>query len=130
MMNRLLTVLCLLAWALFPVQAQHENLKMCFDIENVSGTSVTDNISGVTAKTVVRNRDVQLIYQNQGGRKTLVTFHLSCEGGNQSSIESVSGQIADGQSSDVRYFDLQGRLLNTSPARGIYIKEGRKHTVK
>ncbi|MBP5770985.1 MAG: alginate lyase family protein [Bacteroidaceae bacterium] len=32
--------------------AQEENLKIRFDFEKVSGTSVTDNISGITAKTV------------------------------------------------------------------------------
>ena len=39
-----------------------------------------DGTTGSTVtKTVTRNRDVQLVYQNQGGRKTLFTFHLETQ---------------------------------------------------
>ncbi len=103
----------------------------------LSGTRGFDTFlwdDGTTAstvtKTVVRNRDVQLIYQNQGGRKTLFTFHLSCEGGSQTDIETVRCQNVINPSANNKCFDLQGRLMKGNPTRGIYIKDGRKHTVK
>ena len=40
--------------------AQEENLKMRFDFENVSGTSVKDDISGITAKTVGAAKVVEM----------------------------------------------------------------------
>ena len=86
--------------------------------------------ASTVTKTVVRNRDVQLIYQNQGGRKTLVTFHLSCESGVQTGIESVRCQNVINPSANSKYFDLQGRRLSGIPVRGIYLKDGRKHIAK
>ena len=53
-------LLLLLLLAGMTVRAQDENLKMRFDFENVSGTSVTDNISGVTAKTVGAAKVVEM----------------------------------------------------------------------
>ena len=53
-------LLLLLLLAGMTVWAQDENLKMRFDFENVSGTSVTDNISGVTAKTVGAAKVVEM----------------------------------------------------------------------
>lgn len=40
--------------------AQEENLKMRFDFENVSGTSVKDDISGITSKTVGAAKVVEM----------------------------------------------------------------------
>lgn len=40
--------------------AQEENLKMRFDFENVSGTSVKDEISGITAKTMGSAKVVEM----------------------------------------------------------------------
>ncbi|MBP5337781.1 MAG: alginate lyase family protein [Prevotella sp.] len=40
--------------------AQEENLKMRFDFENVSGTSVIDDISGITAKTIGAAKVVEM----------------------------------------------------------------------
>lgn len=49
---KLFTITTLLFVALLGAKAQDENLKMRFNFEKVSGTSVTDEISGVTARVM------------------------------------------------------------------------------
>ena len=61
MKKRLLTMLTMVMTLTGSVLAQsEEHLKLHFDFENVSGTSVTDNISGVTAKTMGAAKVVEL----------------------------------------------------------------------
>ena len=39
-------------------------------------------------------------------------------------------EIGNGESSNGKWFDLQGRRLSGKPARGIYIEDGKKVLLK
>jgi hypothetical protein len=85
-----------------------------------TGSSVT--------KTVVRDRDIQLVYQNQGGRKTLVTFRLKCKGNVQTLIGKPSSAAVRHDRNAV--YDLQGRRLAGAAGKGVYFKNGKKYLVR
>ena len=103
--------------------------------------------SSTVTKTVVLSRDVQLIYQNQGGRKTLFTFRLNCDGGAHPGVETTihpqspaNHPATHPQSSTGRAnaYDLQGRQVDSLPAirhssllnKTIYIKNGNIYQVR
>ena len=46
------------------------------------------------------------------------------------SEESGIEEIENSKSVNRKYFDLQGRRVNGKPARGIYIREGKKIMIK
>jgi hypothetical protein len=68
MKEKLVTLLLLVGLAVWTQEVRSEeseallteNLKMRFDFENVSGTSVKDDISGITAKTVGAAKVVEM----------------------------------------------------------------------
>ena len=55
-----MTTLCMLLLTTGLAQAQNEHLKMQFDFSSVQGTSVTDPVSGITAKVMNQAKVVQM----------------------------------------------------------------------
>ena len=63
---------------------------------------------------------------------------LECKGSTSTSINNIQqagdssqgGEMVNGKSSNRKLFDLQGRRLSGKPARGIYIKNGKKIAIK
>lgn len=91
-----------------------EMLQDCW-VEGIG--SLTDGIIGRTRHTYGSSkRLMRCTYVNE----VLYSFN------SEVSIRSV---MWDNRSDDV-YYDLQGRLLNGKPSKGVYIKSGRKRVVK
>ena len=58
-------------------------------------------------------------------------FMLRIDDNEESGIEEIDNQqIVNSKSENRKYYDLQGRRVNGKPARGIYIREGKKIMIK
>jgi hypothetical protein len=82
---------------------------------DVTGGSLTIGIKEPTSGTT------WLVWDN---------MTLTCEGGHTTGIEPVQSQIENRKPSESKCFDLQGRRLYGSPAKGMYIRNGRKFLVR
>lgn len=101
----------------------------------ISGTKGYDtylwddgSTSETMTRTVVRDRDVQVIYQNLGGRKSVITFHIICNDEETTDIKTRESSLRLTDSEAL--YDLQGRRLSQFPMKGIIISNGKKMLVK
>ena len=98
------------------------------DNANVLPKDNTDGLSGSVHSTLVMTQDGTLDFYQYSSNSTIRIYYLGI-----TNAENVVDGIATLNPSPVishNYYDLQGRIMTSKPAKGIYIQNGKKFVIK